>query len=139
MAEESKNRIKFELVIPTSIAISDEVDMVLIPGVEGDLGILEGHTPVLTSIRPGLISLFVDGETTKSFFVEGGFAEITAKRCTILAGDVTDVAEISISHAESRLTKALEENDKINGITGSKEVQIARALVEVAENNNIPQ
>ena len=75
MADAAENKVAFELVTPTALAVSEDVDMVVVPGSEGDFGVLAGHTPILTTVRPGVINMYTDGTITKSLFVEGGFAE----------------------------------------------------------------
>ena len=66
MAETAVSKIIFELVTPTLLAVSEEVDMVVVPGVEGDFGVLRGHTPLLTTIRPGVVDIYVSEEVVKS-------------------------------------------------------------------------
>ncbi len=81
--------LNFELVTPEKLLRSEEVHMVVVPGTEGDMGILERHAPVMTTIRDGDIQIFKtaggDAETIK---VEGGFAEVNDKGLTILAEKV---------------------------------------------------
>ena len=77
-------KLKFELVTPSAVLASEEVDMVVVPGTEGDLGVLLGHSPLLSSLRPGLVDVHQSGEVTKSIFIEGGFAEVTGENCTCL-------------------------------------------------------
>ena len=75
----------FELVSPENLLLSGDAEMVTVPGVEGDMGILVNHAPVMTSLRPGLVSAkMADGEE-QSFFVRGGFADITPESVTVLA------------------------------------------------------
>ena len=102
MADTAANKVTFELVTPTALAVSEDVDMVVVPGVDGDFGVLPGHSPVLTTVRPGVINMYTNGAITKSLFVEGGFAEANPEGCTVLAEGATDVAEISSSDAEAR-------------------------------------
>ena len=75
---------RFELVSPERRLASQEVSAVRIPGADGDLTAMEGHTPVVTSLRPGVLTVETGGGE-ESFAVTGGFAEIGAEGCTVLA------------------------------------------------------
>ena len=74
----------FELVTPENLLFSEKVDMVVVPGAEGDFGVLEGHAPLISTLRNGVVETTSVG-TTRRFSVEGGFAEVTGDRCTVLA------------------------------------------------------
>ena len=129
MAESAGNKVILELVIPTSLAVSEEVDMVVVPGHEGDFGVLYGHTPMLTTIRPGVVSIYTGEEITKSFFVEGGFAEVGYQQCTILAESATDVSDISLENAETRLVEARATLESSDNAATQKEIKIAEAML----------
>lgn len=95
----------FELVTPEESAAQMEATMVVVPGAEGDLGVLEDHAPTITSLRPGVVAVSgVDGDT--GFFVAGGFAEITGARCVILAESATATSELTAEAAQAALTEA---------------------------------
>ena len=66
-------KLNFELVSPSALLASEEVDMVVVPGEDGDFGVLPGHAPLLSNVRPGTINIYNDGFVYKSIFVEGGF------------------------------------------------------------------
>lgn len=101
-------KLNVELVTPEELVFSQDVEMVVVPGITGDFGVLEGHSPMISSLRPGVIDIY-DSATkiSKSVFVSEGFAEVTSSRCTILArhsADVTgkpDEAKKLISDAEA--------------------------------------
>ena len=135
MAEVENTKVVFELVTPMALAVSENVDMVVVPGIDGDFGVLPGHSPVLTTIRPGLIKIYTNGEVTKSLFVEGGFAEADAKGCTVLAEGVTDILDISAEDAQARLAAARDAVTGKNGAT-KNEVKVAEAMVMAASGNN---
>jgi|TARA_B100000315_G_scaffold260498_1_gene322406 F-type H+-transporting ATPase subunit epsilon len=135
MADAATNKVAFELVTPTALAISEDVDMVVVPGSEGDFGVLAGHTPILTTVRPGVINMYTGGAITKSLFVEGGFAEANPERCTVLAESATDVSELSAADAEARLTaarEALASADEDAKEAAEKELRIAEEMVRAA-------
>jgi F-type H+-transporting ATPase subunit epsilon len=83
--------LHFELVTPEKLLRSEEVHMVVVPGTEGDFGVLERHAPVMSTIRDGEIKIFASaGATPKTIRVEGGFAEVNAQGLTILAEKVVE-------------------------------------------------
>ena len=138
MADIVKTKVVFELVTPTALAVSEDVDMVVIPGIEGDFGVLPGHTPVLTTIRPGVISMYIGDEITKSLFVEGGFAEANPEGCTVLAEGATDITEISAEDAQARLVAARDALVNSDDTTADNEVKVAEAMV-IAVGGNATQ
>ncbi len=75
--------LHFELVSPEKLVFSGEVDQVDVPGAEGDFGVLAGHAPMVTTLRPGVLTVFAGGGQQK-IVVLGGFAEVSAKGLTIL-------------------------------------------------------
>jgi F-type H+-transporting ATPase subunit epsilon len=81
----------FDLVSPEKLLFSGEVEQVDIPGSEGDFGVLAGHAPLVSIVRPGILTVRIDGKEEK-IVVHGGFAEVSAKGLTVLA-DVATAAE----------------------------------------------
>jgi len=67
--------VKFELVSPERLLFSADVESVVVPGTEGDFGVLPGHARLISTVRPGVISVFQNGKVTDRIFVEGGFAD----------------------------------------------------------------
>ncbi len=102
------DKVQLELVAPDRLLIAEEADMVVAPGGDGDFGILPGHAPLLSTLRPGTMDIYQDGKITQSFFVAGGFAEVTGERLTLLAEEAMPVAEIDRAAAEDRLKSARE-------------------------------
>jgi F-type H+-transporting ATPase subunit epsilon len=80
--------LHFELVSPEKLVFSGDVQQVDVPGAEGEFGVLEGHAPMVTTLRPGILTVHAGGSAEK-IVVLGGFAEVSAAGLTILA----DVAE----------------------------------------------
>lgn len=85
----------FELVSPEKLLLSGDAELVTVPGVEGDMGILSNHAPVMTSLRPGLVGAKMGDGTENTFFVRGGFADITATSVTVLAEFAVPKAEMT--------------------------------------------
>ncbi len=77
--------IALEILSPEKRLLARDVDMVVIPGTEGDLGILPGHANLITSLREGHIDLYEGTKITDRYLVTGGYAEVTATRCAVLA------------------------------------------------------
>ncbi len=104
MADE--NKVEFELVAPEQLLLSEDVEMVVVPGEEGDFGVLPGHSPLISNVRAGVIHVFAGGSVQTRIFVAGGFAEVAPGRCTVLAEEAMPVADIDRAEAEERLQKA---------------------------------
>ncbi len=100
------DRVEFELVSPARLLVSEPVEMVVVPGVEGDFGVLPGHAPVIAQVRPGVIDIHGDGKVIRRIFVAGGFAEVTPERCTVLAEEAQPVEDIDGAEARERLAAA---------------------------------
>ncbi|MET0249236.1 MAG: ATP synthase F1 subunit epsilon [Sphingobium sp.] len=78
--------LHFELVTPEKLLRSQEVHMVVVPGTDGDFGVLEGHAPFMSTVRDGEIQLFASaGAAPEIIPVQGGFAEVNEKGLTVLA------------------------------------------------------
>ena len=101
-------KIKFELVSPAKLLISEPVDMVVVPGTEGDFGAMALHAPMITTVRPGVIDVHNDGKVGTRIFVAGGFAEVNEERVTVLAEEALPVADITADMVSSRLQEARE-------------------------------
>ena len=87
--------LHFELVSPERLLFSGEVAEVDIPGTEGDMGILPGHAPVLSTLRPGVVTVTKEGGAKERIFVRGGFAEVNPQGLTVLAEVAVPVAELN--------------------------------------------
>ncbi len=100
--------LDFELVSPERRLAKAKVAMVVVPGVEGDFGVLPGHAPMMSTIRPGAIAIHEadGGPATMRFFIDGGFAEVTETGLTILAEKATPVAEIDVAAVATQLAAA---------------------------------
>ncbi len=99
-------KVEFELVSPERLVVSDEVDMVVVPGIEGDFGVLHGHAAMISTVRPGVVAIFRGGKADERVFVAGGFAEVTPTRCTVLAEDAVPLEQLDRGEAEQGLRDA---------------------------------
>ena len=136
MAEAAFAKVAFELVSPERLLFSAEVDMVVVPGAEGDFGILPGHSLFLSQIRPGVIDVYSKGAVTERIFIAGGFAEATPERCTVLADAAVPVSELRRDEIEPRLRDAKEDlGDAADGAarkTAEREVAVLEAMLAAA-------
>ena len=138
-AKPMADHIQFELVSPERLLVSQAVEMVVVPGAEGDIGVLPGHAPLISNVRPGLIAVFEAGKVVERIFVAGGFAEVTPERCTVLAGEAMPVNEIERSEAEKRLRDAEEAISQVDGVDPVEEelalerVHSARSMLEALD------
>ncbi|MCF3945738.1 ATP synthase F1 subunit epsilon [Acidiphilium sp. AL] len=98
--------VALEIISPERLLLARPVDMVVIPGTEGDLGILPGHSRLITSLRGGMIDLYENDAVVDRYFVSGGFAEVTEERCTVLADAIMKLAELDAQDAADELARA---------------------------------
>ena len=101
--------LKLELVSPEKLILSENVEMAVLPGGEGDFGVMRGHSPLISTLRPGEIVVFEKNKVKSRIFVGGGFAEVNDRICTILAEDVENVDDIDRDEALKMLGVVEEE------------------------------
>ncbi|MHA6288067.1 F0F1 ATP synthase subunit epsilon [Maricaulis sp. CAU 1757] len=99
------DKLHFDLVSPEKRVFAGDVDQVVVPGEEGDFGVLPQHAAFMSVIRPGAITVINDG-TEERTFIHGGFAEVTPEGLTILAEEAIPVAEIDAEAAAQSLSEA---------------------------------
>ena len=131
-------QLQFDLVSPERLLLSEPVDQVIVPGVEGDFGALPEHSNLISLIRPGVLYVYKGGSAPERIFVGGGFAEVTATSLTVLAEQATPVAEIDRTFAERAVADAREDvadaKDDIARAVAQAELKVAEArLAAVVE------
>ena len=127
--------VEFELVSPEKLLVSEPVEMVVVPCAEGAVGVLPGHSPLIATVRAGVIDIHEGGAVRESIFVAGGFAEVSPERCTVLAEEAIAVGDIDRSAAEQRLAaakSALGKAGEEERATAESELRIAEALLTAA-------
>lgn len=127
--------VEFELVSPERLLMSESVEMVVVPGGDGDIGVLPNHSLLITTVRPGVIIIHNDGKVVERIFVGGGFCEVSPERCTVLAEEAIAVEDIDKAEAASRLEKAneaLASADEQGKARAETEVKRAEAYVAAA-------
>ncbi|MEE2526895.1 F0F1 ATP synthase subunit epsilon [Hyphobacterium sp. HN65] len=102
------DKLHFDLVSPERRLFQGEVDMVVVPGEEGDFGVLQGHAPVMSAIRSGAIAVH-DGNDVTRTFIHGGFAEVTPAGLTVLAEEAIDLTQVDRDQLAKDLTEARED------------------------------
>lgn len=95
--------VAFELVSPESLVMSEDVDMVVVPGEAGDFGVLPGHSPTVSTVRPGVVHVFSGSSVSARVFVAGGFVEVTTERCTVLTEEAVAVGDIDRAKVEAEI------------------------------------
>ena len=90
-----ESTIYFDLVSPEQLVFNDKTGMIIVPGKEGDIGVLPGHSKLLSSLRPGRVMVYgEDKHLLQSFFVSGGFVEINTEKCIVLAEEVEEMSAL---------------------------------------------
>jgi len=97
--------LQFELVSPERLLMSEPVEMVVVPGSEGNFGALPRYAPLLATLRPGILEVYAARERGPSarLFVAGGYAEVTAERLTVLADEAVPVGDLDRAKIEAQL------------------------------------
>lgn len=124
------NKVQFDLVSPERLLVSDVYDMVVAPGEEGDFGVLPGHSPLISSLRPGVIDVYHNGVVSERIFVAGGFAEVTPERVTVLAEEAMPLHEVKPEAARERLKEAREAYEAADSDSARAEAESAIAIAE---------
>ncbi|ODT08725.1 MAG: F0F1 ATP synthase subunit epsilon [Mesorhizobium sp. SCN 65-20] len=100
---------KFELVSPERLLVSEQVESVVIPGSEGEMTVMANHAPLMTTIKPGVVTVKAAGGKEERYVVFGGFADIVPSGCTLLAESATPVKEIDRAELLRRIQDARED------------------------------
>lgn len=133
------DNLHFELVSPERLLRSGDVHMVVVPGTEGDFGVLAGHAPFMSTIRPGAIEVYESASSPATrIFIDGGFAEVNDSGLTILAENAVPVAEIKADEVSKKLSDAREDvrlaKTDIERAIAEKQVARYEAMQAVATN-----
>tara|TARA_B100001248_G_scaffold68594_1_gene48423 strand:- start:2994 stop:3392 length:399 start_codon:yes stop_codon:yes gene_type:complete len=121
------SNISFDLVSPENLIFNDKVGMIIVPGKDGDLGILPGHSKVISTLRPGRVMIYgEDKNLLKSFFVSGGFAEINPEKCIVLAENVDELSSLEKSLVE----KEIQQLESQNEMKTNEQLLIAKAKLD---------
>jgi F-type H+-transporting ATPase subunit epsilon len=124
------DKLQFELVSPEKLLLSEPVAMVVVPGGEGNFGVLPGHALLISTVRPGVIDVYSEDQqrVSERIFVAGGFAEVTPERCTVLADEALPLSALDRAALE-------EEARRLAATLASLNEQAAR--IEAAERDEV--
>lgn len=100
---------KFDLVSPERLLLSEDVESVVIPGTEGDMTVMAEHAPVMTSLKPGLVTVKSAEGKEDRYVIFGGFADILPEACTLLAESAVHVDDIDREELARRIQNARED------------------------------
>lgn len=120
------DKISFDLVSPERLLLSAEAEMVTLPGTEGYFGVLAGHAPVISTLKPGVIDVKGGPEGDGRFFVSAGFAEVTAEKLTVLAEEAIPMESVDTAVLDRRIANA--EEDILQATTGEARAKAVIAL-----------
>ena len=122
---------EFELVSPEKLLISRQVEMVVVPGGDGTFGVLRGHVPLISNVRPGVIEVY-DRRPVASerLFVAGGFAEVTGERCTVLVESVTSVGDLDRDQLDREVADLSEDLADAKADADRKEIEGKLAVAQ---------
>jgi len=127
-----EKKITFDLVSPEKLLFNDEVGMIIIPGKDGDIGVLPGHSKLLSSLKPGRIMVYgEDKNLLKSFFVSGGFVEINPQKCIVLGEEVHEMSSLD----KVEIEKQINELEKNSENLSKEELIIAKSKVNALNSN----
>ena len=119
--------ISFDLVSPENLIFNDEVGMIIVPGKDGDFGVLPGHSKVMSSLRPGRVMVYgEDKNLLKAFFVSGGFAEVNPEKCIVLAESVDEINSLE----KSSIEKEIQNLENQDNETAKEQLTISKAKLD---------
>ena len=99
-----ESTISFDLASPEQLVFNDKAGMIIVPGKEGDIGVLPGHSKLLSSLRSGRVMVYgEDKQLLQSFFVSGGFVEINPEKCIVLTEEVFEISVLNKNEIEKQV------------------------------------
>jgi len=125
--------LKLEIVTPEGRAYSDDVAMVVLPSIEGEIGVYPAHVPLMTQLSPGELRITKDGKTTE-FVVGTGFIEVTGDRVSVLTDSALgeeEIDETTTEEAIKRAQAALKDKNLSSDETAEVEASLARSLAQI--------
>ena len=125
----------FELITPNKNLISGEFDMVVVPGEEGDFGVLPHHSNLISQIRPGVLNTYKNDKIEKSFFLYSGFAEVSNNKLIVLSETAFDINEFKLNTFKDIISKyeKLKNQTKTESETlfFEKKIKEANTIIEI--------
>ncbi|MBI4030548.1 MAG: ATP synthase F1 subunit epsilon [Proteobacteria bacterium] len=135
MIDSNAQTFNFELVSPERKLMSGPVKMAVIPGEEGDFGVLPNHSALVSPIRPGVILVFSEGdEKPQRIFIGGGFADVTPTHTTVLAEEAVNVNDLNRADLEATIRNLTEDlgmtSDEAEKVHAGRRLATAKAKLE---------
>ncbi len=132
------NALQFELVTPEESLFSREIVMAVMPGAEGEFGVLAGHSPLISTLKPGVIKVYVhDDKSHEDVFVTGGVAHVDGHTCVVLAHEAIPAADLNITDAEARLSKAKNAQEEAKNDSererAEQDIEMAQAMIDAVK------
>ncbi len=125
--------LQFELVTPMRIAYSGAVAMVEVPGELGDFGVLPGHAPFMSMIRPGVLTVHESNDVIKRFFIPAGYAEVNPEGCVVLAEQFRDLLTLDADTVRNEIEEAkaalAQAQDEVAKSYATRQLTAAEALL----------
>lgn len=130
-------KFKLDIITPGKQIYSGDVEMAVLPGEAGEMGVLAGHAPVITTLQPGSVLNVYESDMNNisdRFFIYGGFAEVNQQNISVLATEVDDISKITKQEVEERISKAevkakLAEND-FDKSRAEEAIELNKSLLE---------
>ena len=128
-----ESAISFDLVSPEQLVFNDKAGMIIVPGKDGDIGVLPGHSKLLSSLRPGRVMVYgEDKQLLQSFFVSGGFVEINPEKCIVLAEEVFEMSSLD----KNKIEKQVQELENETSDELKQQYLIAKLKIEALESTH---
>ena len=128
-----ESTILFDLVSPERLVFNDKVSMIIVPGKEGDIGVLPGHSKLLSSLRAGRVMVYgEDKHLLQSFFVSGGFVEINSEKCIVLAEEVFEMSALN----KNEIKKQVQELENETSDESKHQYLIAKSKIEALNSSH---
>ena len=107
-----EKKFLFELITPSKTLVSNEFDMVVVPGAEGDFGVLQNHSNLISMLRPGILKTYNNNKVDKEFFLYSGFADVTSDKLTVLSDIALEKNEFDLKFEKENLVRLEQEKNK---------------------------
>ena len=107
-----EKKFLFELITPSKTLVSNEFDMVVVPGAEGDFGVLQNHCNLISMLRPGILKTYNNNKVDKEFFLYSGFADVTSDKLTVLSDIALEKNEFDLKFEKENLVRLEQEKNK---------------------------
>ena len=128
-----ESTISFDLVSPEQLIFSDKAGMIIVPGKEGDIGVLPGHSKLLSSLRSGRVMIYgEDKQLLQSYFISAGFVEINPEKCIVLAEEVEEMSALD----KGMLEKLIQDLENETSGESKQQYLIAKSKIEALNSSH---